>query len=92
MRTAIIRPRRTSRPAQLVEAIGDDEGLALLTGPPGTGKTLLCHRLLDQLGADTSSAFLTNSHISDRLGLLQTILFELSRPYAGLGEQDCAWP
>ncbi len=74
--------------ARLLQAIEDDEGLALLTGAPGTGKTLLCHRLLEQLGPDTTTAFLTNSHISDRRGLLQTICFDLSLPYEGRSEQE----
>jgi type II secretory pathway predicted ATPase ExeA len=74
--------------AQILQAIADDEGLVLLTGEPGTGKTLLCHCLLERLGPDTASAFLTNSHFRDRAGLLQTILYDLGLPYAGLGEQE----
>src|SRR5437016_6012624 len=74
--------------AQLIEAIHDDEGLALLTGEPGTGKTLLCHCLLERLGTGTTSAFLTNSHVHDRTGLLQAILFDLSLPYEGRSEQE----
>src|SRR5258708_6326530 len=74
--------------AGLQQGIADDEGLALLTGLPGTGKTLLCQRFLEQLGPDSSSAFLTNSHISGRSGLLQTILFDLALPYEGLSEQE----
>jgi type II secretory pathway predicted ATPase ExeA len=74
--------------ARLLQAITDDEGLALLTGDPGTGKTLLCHRLVERLGADAASAFLTNSHVAGRAGLLQAILYELSLPYEGRGEQE----
>jgi len=74
--------------ARLLQAIHDDEGLLLVTGEPGTGKTLLCHRLLERLGAEVTSAFLTNSHFRDRAGLLQAILYDLSQPYAGLGEQE----
>jgi type II secretory pathway predicted ATPase ExeA len=74
--------------ARLLQGIADDEGLLLLTGAPGTGKTLLCQRLLEQLGADVSSAFLTNSHFNSRAGLLQAILYDLSLPYAGLSEQE----
>jgi type II secretory pathway predicted ATPase ExeA len=72
---------------QVLLAIAEDNGFALVTGAPGTGKTLLCHCLLDRLGADVSSAFLTNSHFSDRLSLLQAILYDLSLPYEDAGEQ-----
>jgi type II secretory pathway predicted ATPase ExeA len=74
--------------ARLLQAIDDREGIALVTGEPGTGKTLLCHRLLERLGSDITSAFLTNSHIPDRTSLLQAILFELSLPYQGQSEQE----
>jgi type II secretory pathway predicted ATPase ExeA len=74
--------------ARIQQAIVDDEGLILLTGEPGTGKTLLCHCLLERLGSGTASALLTNSHFPDRAGLLQAVLYDLSLPYQGLGEQD----
>jgi type II secretory pathway predicted ATPase ExeA len=74
--------------ARLLEAIAADEGVMLLTGEPGTGKTLLCHRLLERLGAETTSVFLTHSHFSGRAGLLQAILYDLGLPYEGRGEQE----
>jgi type II secretory pathway predicted ATPase ExeA len=74
--------------ARLLQALQDDEGLVLVAGDPGTGKTLLCHRLLERLGPEVTSAFLTNSHVRDRAGLLQAILYDLSQPYTGLGEQE----
>jgi general secretion pathway protein A len=74
--------------ARLHQAIDDDEGLALLTGEPGTGKTLLCHRLIELLGPDVATAFLTNSHCRDRAGLLQALLYDLSLPYLSRGEQE----
>jgi len=73
---------------RLLKGIAADDGLLLLTGEPGTGKTLLCHRLLERLGPDAVSAFLTNSRIDDRAGLLQAILFELSLPYASRSVQE----
>jgi type II secretory pathway predicted ATPase ExeA len=70
---------------QLRQALGDGEGLALLTGEAGMGKTLLCHCLLADEAAP--SAFLTNSHFPDRAALLQTMLFDLGLPYDAPGEQ-----
>lgn len=74
--------------ARLLQGIEADEGLLLLTGAAGTGKTLLCHRLLERLPADHASAFLTHGHFAGRTALLQAILFELSLPYEGRGEQE----
>jgi type II secretory pathway predicted ATPase ExeA len=74
--------------AQLLQAISQDEGLVCVTGCPGTGKTLLCHRLLERLGADVTSAFLTNSHFRDRSALLQAILYDLTQPYEEQSEQE----
>jgi general secretion pathway protein A len=73
--------------AELVRALAEDEGFALLTGAPGLGKTLLVHLLLERLGERTVSAFLTNSHFADRSALFQAVLFDLSLPYAEGGEQ-----
>src|SRR5262249_49950400 len=74
--------------AHLLQAIADDESLAVLTGAPGTGKTLLCHCLLERLGPDVTIAYLTNSHVEGRIGLLQAILYDLSQPYSGRTEQE----
>jgi type II secretory pathway predicted ATPase ExeA len=74
--------------ARLIQGVAADEGLLLLTGAPGTGKTLVCHRLLERLPSESVSAFLTSGHFSGRTALLQAILFELSLPYEGRGEQE----
>lgn len=73
--------------SQLLQGLAEEEGLLLLGGEPGIGKTLLCHCLLQRVG-DVRSAFLTNSHLPNRVALLQAILYELSLPYEGRGEQD----
>ena len=62
--------------------------MLLLTGEPGVGKTLFCLCLLERLGGQTATAFLTNSHFRDRAGLLQAVLYDLSLPYEGRGEQE----
>jgi general secretion pathway protein A len=74
--------------ARLLGGLADGEGVMVLTGAPGTGKTLLCHCLLERLGARGNIAFLTNSHVGSRAGLLQAILYDLSLPYEGRGEQE----
>jgi len=74
--------------AQLLQSLADGEGVVLLTGAPGVGKTLLIHCLLERLGPDTATAFLTNGHFRGVGGLLQTILYDLSLPYEGRGEQE----
>ncbi|MCC6417703.1 MAG: AAA family ATPase, partial [Gemmataceae bacterium] len=72
---------------RLQRALADGEGMALLSGGPGTGKTLVCHRLLEGLGPDTASAFLTNSHFGGRADLFQALLYDLGQPYQGSTEQ-----
>src|SRR4051794_33173917 len=72
---------------QLLQALIDNEGLVLLTGAPGVGKTLLCHCLLQRCG-DVRSAFVTNSHLPDRVALLQAILYDLGLPHEGRTEQE----
>ncbi len=74
--------------AQVQQAVAEDEGLVLLTGGPGTGKTLLCQCLAERLGPDVTCAFLTNSHFRDCTGLFQALLYDLSQPYEGKGEQE----
>jgi len=74
--------------ARLLNGLTDGEGVMVLTGLPGTGKTLLCHCLLERLGSEVGVAFLTNSHVGDRAGLLQAILYDLSLPHERRGEQE----
>lgn len=74
--------------ARLLQALADEEGLALLTGAPGTGKTLVCHRLLEDVHARMTCAYLTNTHFHDRAGLLQALLYDLELAHEARSEQD----
>jgi type II secretory pathway predicted ATPase ExeA len=74
--------------ARLLSGLTDGEGVMVLSGAPGTGKTLICHCLLERLGSRTNIAFVTNSHVGSRAGLLQAVLYDLSLPYEGRGEQE----
>jgi type II secretory pathway predicted ATPase ExeA len=73
---------------RLTRAIEDDEGVLLLTGEAGAGKTLLAHKLLERLGSDVNSAFITNCRFASRAEMLRTVLFDLGLPHQGLGEQE----
>lgn len=73
---------------RLLQGLDQGEGILALTGAPGTGKTLLCHCLLERLGDDRPSLLLTNSHVSDRSGFFQALLFDLGLPYEGKSEQE----
>ena len=72
---------------RLLQGLADEEGLLLLTADPGLGKTLLCHCLLQRTGAPRS-AFVTNSHLPNRVALLQAILYELALAHEGRSEQE----
>jgi MSHA biogenesis protein MshM len=72
----------------LRQALQDDEPFAALTGEPGVGKTLLALVLLDRIGDEAASAFITNSHLESRSALLQALLYDLGLPYAAKPEQE----
>jgi len=72
----------------LHRALENEEGLILITGAPGTGKTLVAHMLLVRLGAQASSALITNCRFASRRDLLQAILFDLGLPYLDRSEQE----
>jgi type II secretory pathway predicted ATPase ExeA len=73
---------------RITRALEDDEGIVLLTGEPGSGKTLVAHLLLERLGDTVNAALITNCRFATRADLLRSILFDLARPYQGLGEHE----
>jgi general secretion pathway protein A len=56
----------------LLYGINERKGFIVITGGIGTGKTTLCRTLLNHLSADTKSALIFNSFISD-MELLKSI-------------------
>jgi type II secretory pathway predicted ATPase ExeA len=64
------------------------DGIALLDGGPGTGKTLVALRLLDALAPDAAPVFVPSARFARPAELHQAILFDLGKPYQGLGETE----
>lgn len=63
-------------------------GIGILTAPAGTGKTLVCRRLALEFTGEFTPVYLPAAAVTTRRCLLQAILFELGRRYAGLDEQE----
>ena len=66
--------------AHLTFGFNDTGGFVLLTGEVGTGKTTVCRCLLEQLPANTRTAFILNPALDAR-ELLASICDELHLPY-----------
>ncbi len=72
----------------LVVNVERGQGVALLTAGPGLGKSLLCRKLADELSQRYRSVVVENGNFPTRSSLLQTVLFELERPYRQMSEQE----
>lgn len=64
----------------LLYAINERKGFVVVSGHIGSGKTTVCRTLLNQLGSNTQTALITNTHISGK-DLLSSILEELEVEY-----------
>lgn len=73
---------------ELRVCVAGGQGIGILTAPPGTGKTLLCERLAAELGIAFQTVLMTNSNFPTKRSLLQSILYELGRPYNRMDEQE----
>jgi type II secretory pathway predicted ATPase ExeA len=73
---------------ELIMRAESGQGIGILTAQAGTGKTLLCRRLVSELSSRWTPVFLANANFPTRRALLQSILFELGKPYSGLEEQE----
>jgi len=73
---------------RLRAAFDAGEGVALLDGGPGTGKTLVAVRLLESLRGAATAVLIPCARLVRPADLYQAILFDLGRPYLGLGENE----
>src|SRR5436189_4485749 len=73
---------------ELILRAESGQGVGILTAPAGTGKTLLCRRLASELATRWTPLFLANANFPTRRALLQSMLFELGKPYSRLEEQE----
>ena len=64
----------------LLYAINQRKGFVVITGDVGSGKTTVCRTLINQLGANTQVALITNTNLSGK-DLLMTILEDLDIDY-----------
>ncbi|HSV44113.1 MAG TPA: AAA family ATPase [Candidatus Bathyarchaeia archaeon] len=69
--------KHTEALSTLLYAIRERKGFVVVTGEIGSGKTTVCRAVLNQLGADTEFALITNTHLGAR-DLLSTILEDLN--------------
>jgi type II secretory pathway predicted ATPase ExeA len=81
-------PSHEAALAGLAAAFARREPAALIDGAPGVGKSLVVRKWLDDLLPDVPRVFLPSAHAERPADLLQAILFDLGKPYQGLGEQE----
>jgi type II secretory pathway predicted ATPase ExeA len=81
-------PGHEAAAAELDAAFSRREPFVLLDGEAGTGKTLVARRWLGRLPTAVPRTVLATVHAARPADLLQAILFDLTQPYQGLGEQE----
>ncbi|HEY1189781.1 MAG TPA: AAA family ATPase [Gemmata sp.] len=72
----------------LVAAFSRRDPAVLIDGPLGVGKSLVARKWLDDLLPDVPRVLIPNARADKPADLLQAILFDLGKPYAGLTEQE----
>lgn len=72
----------------LEAAFARREPAALVDGPLGVGKSLVARKWLDDLMPAVPRVLLPNARAERPADLLQAILFDMGKPYEGLGEQE----
>ena len=81
-------PAHDAALAALAAAFARRESAVLIDGASGAGKSLVARKWLDDLLPDVPRALLPNARAEKPAELLQAILFDLGKPYAGLTEQE----
>lgn len=72
----------------LLHCLQRGQGVAVLTGAAGTGKTLLCQCLRNDLDNQFKTIMLQTANFPTPRSLVQSILFELERPYLNMDESE----
>lgn len=80
-------PHEAAR-AALAAAFARREPAVLIDGASGVGKSLVARKWLDDLLPDVPRVLLPNARADKPADLLQAVLFDLGKPYAGLTEQE----
>lgn len=73
--------------AAIQDAFAHHDPIVLIDGPPGVGKTLVARKWLECLPG-VPRIVVPNTRAVTPRELLQNILFDLSRPYLGLSDQE----
>ena len=72
----------------IADAFARRDTIVLLDGPPGVGKTLVARKWLEHLLPDVPRVVVPSARAECPTELLQAILFDLSKSYQGLTEQE----
>ena len=72
----------------LIRIVDRAEGPGIVVGQAGLGKSLLCRLVVEYFRESFDVVLLSSARIGTRKSLLQSILFELGRPYLELGEGE----
>ncbi|TWT52082.1 hypothetical protein KOR42_31790 [Thalassoglobus neptunius] len=73
---------------ELLNCVMQSRGIGVVTAPAGLGKTILCKKLADLAASRFQTILLGTATFSNRLDLLQHILYEFGIEYEGLNEHE----
>ncbi|MEW4487943.1 AAA family ATPase [Thalassoglobus sp. JC818] len=73
---------------ELFNCVMQSRGIGVLTAPAGLGKTILCKKLAELAASRFQTILLGTATFSNRLDLLQHILYEFGIEYEGLNEHE----
>jgi len=81
-------PSHEAALAEVTAAFARRDPAVLVHGPAGVGKSLVARRWLEHLLPDVPRVVVPNARAEHPAALLQAILFDVGKPYQGLGEQE----